>query len=344
MEDFVDVLGCENYVATLADKLDLRLRSIAPVEWNEKPTAIYLVGSGALGGALDCVATVFSPLLELPIVRVDSHTHVRFGASAAIVAASFAGDTPETAEHIDQALAAGASVILAAAHGPLCDRVLRSGGVVLELDPTAPGPRWAFLETVGAIVALLSGLLGAELRASLGRDVLAGIDRYRQRVAHDDAPLEAARQLARKIDRTMVLAIGSGSLGAVAAKRLAAQIEENAKTFAVSLSYPAIGYSTVAGFGQCGDVTRQVFTAIELLESSEVPADSRRRAVVAEMLDEHVASRITLVASGDSAMEEFFDLVGQADRLSLALAAAVGIDPGPVPAIVEVKRAAAGLV
>jgi len=186
-------------------------------------------------------------------------------------------------------------------------------------------------------------LLSAEIGASLNREILAGLHRYRQRVAHDDTALEAARLLARKIDRTMVLAIGSGSLGAVAATRLAAQIEENAKTFAVALSYPAIGYSTVAGFGQCGDVTRQVFTAVELLESSEVAADARRRAVVAEMLDEHVASRITLGASGSSSLEEFFDLVGQADRLSLALAGCVGIDPGPVPAIVEVKRAAAGL-
>jgi hypothetical protein len=141
----------------------------------------------------------------------------------------------------------------------------------------------------------------------------------------------------------MVLALGSGDFGAVAAHRLASQIEENAKTFAVALSYPEIGYSTVAGFGQCGDVTRQVFTAVELCEHSESAADARRRAVVADVLDEQVATRLTLIGDGETPLEQFFDLVARIDQLSLALAHHVGIDPGPVPAIVEVKKAAANL-
>ena len=336
----VDSLQCKHYQLHLGGLLKQTLHATNALTSVGAPSAIYLVGTGALGVGLDAVEALLSPLLKVPILRVNSHRPVRYSSTALVLGASFAGDTPETTEHLLRALDAGADVAVVAGFGPLCETVTSRGGQHLTLDAAAPGPRWAMLQCVVTTLIALSDLLPVGEATVVREHAQRGISRFHTR-NNDQTAWDEATTLARRIDRTMVLALGSGDLGGVAAHRLASQVEENAKTFAVALKYPELGYSTVAGFGQCGDLTRQVFTAIEVCEGSEVAADVRRRAVVADILDEHVASRLTLVGEGDSPLEQFFDLVAQVDQLSLCLAAHVGIDPGPVPAIVEVKQAAA---
>ena len=340
VDEAVDSLDCADYQAGLSAVLHETLATTQRLTFATLPSAMYLVGTGALGVGLDAVAAVLSPLVDLPIVRVNSHSPVQFPANALVIGASFAGDTPETSEHLSRALNIQASVVLVSAFGPLCETVTSRGGTVVQLDRRAPGPRWAMLQCLVATLASLAEILPMHESTQLLQSLQLGISRFQLR-SHNEMAFAEAATLARRIDRTMVLALGSGELGGVAAHRLASQIEENAKTFAVALSYPEFGYSTVAGFGQCGDLTRQVFSAVEVCERSEVPADARRRGVVADILDEQVATRITLMGEGATALEQFFDLVAQGDQLSLALAAHVGIDPGPVPTIVEVKQAAA---
>jgi len=340
VDEAVDSLGCKEYLQGLAKLLKQSLEHASMGEVTAQPSAIYLVGTGALGVGLDAVAAVLSPFLSVPIVRVQSHAVVRFAPQSLVIGASFAGDTPETTEHLLRAFQAQATVLLAAAHGPLAELVTSRGGKLLPLDDKAPGPRWAMLQSVVATLCALADLLASSESQQLLQSLHAGVVGFEKRML-DDASWEHAANLARRIDRTMVLALGSGELAGVAAHRLASQVEENAKTFAVSFQYPELGYSTVAGFGQCGDLTRQVFTAVELCDSTEVAADARRRVVVADILDEQVATRITLTGEGEAPLEQFFDLVAQGDQLSLCLAAHVGIDPGPVPTIVEVKQAAA---
>ena len=340
VDEAVDSLGCKNYLKGLETLLDEALHSAPTLELGSRPSAIYLVGTGALGVGLDAVAAVLSPLLPVPIVRVASHGVVRFSPNSLVVGASFAGDTPETTEHLLRAFDANATVLLVAASGPLVELVTSRGGSLSSLDRTAPGPRWAMLQSVVVTLSALAPLLSSTEALELVRNLQFALSGFANRMQREDAWQDAAL-IARRIDRTMVLAFGSGELASVAAHRLASQIEENAKTFATSFSYPELGYSTIAGFGQCGDLTRQVFTAVELCDRSEVAADARRRAVVADILDEQVATRITLIGEGETPIAQFFDLVAQGDQISLCLATHVGIDPGPVPTIVEVKQAAA---
>ena len=338
MEQPQDSLGCEKYVDELASLLERSFGTVAPIRVERPPTALYLVGTGALGGALDAVTAWLSPRVRLPIVRLRGHEFVHFPSTALVLGVSFAGDTPETGAHLRRAAASGATVVLLAARGPMVDEVIQRGGRVIPLDGAAPGPRWAYLQTVLSSLWACSSVLEPIEVASLDLQIHNGIDRLRARY---QAEAQDVDKIARQIDRTLILTLGSGPLGVVAAERLAAQVEENAKTLALGLGYPGIAYSTVAGFGQCGDLTRQVFTAIEVVVSAEAPEDAIRRKVFAEMLDELVAHRITLEATGSGELDQFMDLVGLSDRISLALARHVGIDPGPVPAIVEMKQAVA---
>jgi glucose/mannose-6-phosphate isomerase len=58
---------------------------------------------------------------------------------------------------------------------------------------------------------------------------------------------------------------------------------------------------------------------------------------------EVVADVVAVWAEGDGALAQFFDLVLFGDFVSLHLAGHEGVDPGPVPILIEIKeRLAAG--
>ena len=78
-----------------------------------------------------------------------------------------------------------------------------------------------------------------------------------------------ARELARKIGRTIPIIYGSGGLGGVAALRWKQSVNENAKAPAFWNEYPELDHNEVCGWGQHGDVTRQVFTLVELRHGLE---------------------------------------------------------------------------
>ncbi len=156
-------------------------------------------------------------------------------------------------------------------------------------------------------------------------------------------PGSPAEEVARRIGRTIPLVYGSTGVTAVAARRWKTQINENAKTPAFFAVQPELSHNEVAGWGQHGDVTRQVFSLITLRHDGEHPHVARRFELVVEATDEVMANVIPVWAEGDEDLARFFDLALFGDLVSLHMAGREGIDPGPVPALSDVESAFARL-
>ena len=107
--------------------------------------------------------------------------------------------------------------------------------------------------------------------------------------------------LARRIGRTMPIIYGGGGIGQVAALRWKAQFNENAKVPAFANVIPELCHNEVCGWGQNGDVTRQVMHLVNLRHEFEHPQIARRFDLVTEAVDEVVADVDTVVAEGDGA-------------------------------------------
>ena len=125
--------------------------------------------------------------------------------------------------------------------------------------------------------------------------------------------------------------------GAAAAQRWKTQINENAKARRSGASQPELCHNEVCGWGQHGDVTRQVITAVALRHDGEHPQVGRRFELVEELLREVVADVIEVRAEGDGDLAQLLDLILFGDYVSLWMAADAGIDPGPVPVLVDLK-------
>ncbi len=65
-------------------------------------------------------------------------------------------------------------------------------------------------------------------------------------------------------------------MGAAAATRWKTQVNENAKAPAFAAVYPELCHNEIAGWGQHGDVTRQVITLVNLRHDAEHPQVARR--------------------------------------------------------------------
>jgi glucose/mannose-6-phosphate isomerase len=150
-------------------------------------------------------------------------------------------------------------------------------------------------------------------------------------------PANAARELARRIDRTIPIVYGGGALGGVAAYRWKCDVNENAKAPAFWAQHPELGHNEICGWGQHGDVTRQVFSLVELRHGFEHERLRLRFSATREIVEECVHQVLAVEAGGEGRLAQLLDLMYVGDWTSTYLALQNDVDPGPIPAISDLK-------
>ncbi len=296
---------------------------------------VVVLGMGGSGIAGDVMVAVAGPFLPVPVSVVKSYDLPDFvGPGSLVFAISFSGDTEETVEAAGEAADAGASLVAVTNGGELAGLAEEWGAPVVPVPSDIPAPRAA----LGAMaIPPLVVLEDIGLFPGASQWVALAVDQLRHRRDQLTRPGSLAEELAQRIGRTIPLVHGAQSLGAAAALRWKSQINENAKTPAFSAVYPELCHNEIVGWGQHGDVTRQIVTLVNLRHDAEHPQVVRRFQMVSEILGEVVADVLEVHAQGEGDLAQLFDLVLTGDFVSLHLAAQEGVDPGPVPVLDELK-------
>jgi len=297
---------------------------------------VVVLGMGGSGIAGDVMVAVAGPFVPVPIVVVKTYEIPDFvGQGSLVFAISFSGDTEETVEAAGEAVNAGASLVAVTSGGELGRLADDWGAPVVPVPATIPQPRAA----LGAMaIPPLVVLEDIGLFPGASQWVALAVDQLKYRRDRLVLPGSEAEELARRIGRTIPLVHGAQALGAAAALRWKAQINENAKSPAFWAVYPELCHNEIAGWGQHGDVTRQVITLVNLRHDAEHPQVVRRFDFVADVLREVVADIVEVRAEGEGDLAQLLDLVLVGDFVSLHLAAREGVDPGPVPVLEDLKH------
>lgn len=340
MGERLDSLGMFEAAARLGEQV--RVAAQAATEVPDLPpaegiTSVVVVGMGGSGIGGDLTAAMCGPLMGVPVVAPKGYEIPHFvGPDTLVFAVSFSGNTEETVEAATQAAARGARLVVIAAGGELARLAGEWGAPWVPVDDSIPMPRAG----IGAVsipplvvlerMGLVEGITAEVASAA------AHLDRRADQLTSAGSP---AAVLARRIGRTMPIVYGGGLLGEVAAVRWKAQFNENAKVPSFANRVPELTHNEICGWGQHGDVTRQVFSLILLRHASEHPQTARRFGLVAEICDEIVADVHTVEAEGAGRLEQLLDLVMMGDFVSLELAVQSGVDPGPVPILDQIKAA-----
>lgn len=320
------------HAATVADGVE----GLPPADQVDNVLVLGMGGSGIAG---DVLAAVGGPFVPVPIVVAKGYAPPSFvGPGTLCFAVSFSGDTEETLEAAQAAAAAGARMVVVSAGGELGALAPSWQAPLVPLPTDIPKPRAGLgalavplillLEKVGLFPGATGWVDAAVAQLEVRRDALTTGD--------------AAQRIARTIDRTIPLIFGAGPLGAVAAARWKAQVNENAKAPAFTATFPELCHNEIVGWGQNGDMTRQVFTLVELRHDEEHPQELRRFELVRDLMAEVVHEVVEVRAQGEGPLAQLLDLTLTGDFVSLHLAAQEGIDPGPIPVLDDLKRALAG--
>jgi glucose/mannose-6-phosphate isomerase len=329
----LDTLGMWDAAARLPEQVAAAARQapdISALPRSGSVANVVVLGMGGSGIAGNVFEAVAGPDLQVPVSVVKSYIVPGFvGPASLVFAVSFSGDTEETVE-----VSQGAAVVAVTSGGQLAK--LADGWRVpaVPVPSSIPQPRAG----VGAMaVPLLVVAEDLGLLPGARRSIEQAVAQLRRRRDQLTGPTSPAEALARRIGRTIPLVYGEAGIGAVAAWRWKADVNENAKAPAFTATNPELCHNEVAGWGQHGDITRQLLTLVNLRHEGEHPRVARRFELVDDIVREVVAGIEEVRAEGQGRLAQLLDLVIFGDFVSLHLAAQEGLDPGPVPALAEIK-------
>jgi glucose/mannose-6-phosphate isomerase len=338
-----DTLAFLDAVEGLPEQLELAHRAAGAIDAavfgdGTDVDQIAVLGMGGSGIAGDVLAAAANDTLECPVAVLKQYRVPKWvGERTLVFAVSYSGTTEETVSMAEAAAARGARLVAVSRGGDLADIAAACGGVHVEC-PDGYLPR-------AAIGALVAPIYVALFRMGLlpnahGELVAAGAQLARRRdqcARHVEGARNEAREVARKIGRTIPLIYGGGALGGVAAYRWKCDVNENAKAPAFWNQYPEIDHNEICGFGQHGDVTRQLLTLVELRHGFEHSQLARRFDGTREIVEEALLQVLSVTAAGEGRLAQLLDLMYVGDFVSTYLALDNDVDPGPIEAIARLK-------
>jgi glucose/mannose-6-phosphate isomerase len=341
----LDSLGMFALTAGLPEQAEMAAALAAEAAAEIEPAVVdnvVILGMGGSAMAGEVVAAAASSILPVPVVVCRSYECPAFLSTDSLVfAISASGETEETVQAASDAAETGALMVVVTGGGRLAEMAEAWEAPLIGVPSEIPQPRAALAAMAIPPLVVLEHF---GLYRGGGSWIEAAVDQLKRRRDElerggDSSP---AAGVARRIGRTMALVHGGGAIGAAAAQRWKTQINENAKAPAWWSAQPELCHNEVCGWGQHGDVTRQVITAVALRHDLEHPQVGRRFEIVSELLREVVADVIEVQAGGEGDLAQLFDLILFGDYTSLWMAAQAGVDPGPVDVLTEIKRELTG--
>jgi glucose/mannose-6-phosphate isomerase len=338
----VDSKGMWDVTASFPEQVERALadnQSFIGLPDKESIENVVVLGMGGSGIAGDIMTAVAGPFMSVPVVVTKGYEPPSFvGPTTLCFALSFSGDTEETVEAAQTAALAGARMVVIAKGGELARLGQAWDATLIGLPDGIPYPRAGLgamsiptllvLEQVGLFPGATEWINLAVEQLKVRRDELLGDD-------------NGARDLARRIGRTMPIVYGGGGLGAAAALRWKNEVNENPKSPAFIHTVPELMHNEIAGWGQNGDVTRQVFSLVLLRHDHEHPQVMRRFDLIRKWTDEVVSTIEEVQAGGEGRLAQVLDLMFYGSMVSLHMAANEGVDPGPITVLEEIKAALA---
>lgn len=292
---------------------------------------VCIVGMGGSGIVGRVLTALVEDRLEVPLLVHQGYGLPRFvGPSTQVIALSHSGNTEETLDAVAQAEARGAPVAAVTTGGRLGALAQRRGWPVAIVPATAP-PRhslgWLLVPLLG--VFGLDGQLDDAITAQ--RRAVAACGRH---IPRRDNPAKLLAEQLAQVD--LGVAWGTQGLAAVAARRLAAQLNENAKLPAYAAELPEVDHNAIVGHSLDQRTPR---SALVLLRdpAAEHERVAKRVAPSLDAVDRHFAWTAEIVSTAAAPLARLAELLVHVDLISVYTALARGEDPTPIEAIDRLK-------
>ena len=252
---------------------------------------------------------------------------------AAVLCASYSGNTEETLAAYDAAGALGTHRVVATTGGRLAELAREDGVPVIPL-PGGFQPRAAVAYSL--VVALeVAAACGAGPSLHSEIDVAAAHAEQLVEEWGPDSPEDSlAKSIARAIEGTVPVIAGAGLTKPIA-YRWKCQLNENAKVPAYSGQIPELNHNEIVGWESASEHAR--FSAIFLDDCDLHPRLKQRIELTQAIVEPQAAASFRVQSRGEGRVERLVSLVLLGDLVSIYLAVLRGVDPEPVASIERLK-------
>ena len=353
--------GVLRQVASAAAQVRTSARATAetdlgPVISAGRPRSIVVTGMGGSGVAGDVLSAVCGPGSASPVVAQHGYQLPGWvGAADLVVAVSCSGTTEETLSAAEEAVRRGCPLLAVGGAGsPLAQIAEQARAPFIPVEPVGM-PRFTLWGLAVPLMIIADRLGVADIPAAGLEAAAADLERVSHLCRPDsESFVNPAKTLALELAGTLPMIWGSSPLTGVAAIRFACQLNENAKYPAVTGVLPEANHNQVVVFdgpfapwpagGQVvldeeKDPRPPVpLRLIILRDRQEHPQVARRREVSAELAGQRGIELSELAADGDTPLQRLASLIQLIDYATVYLGIAIGVDPGPIAVIGELKE------
>ncbi|GAB4505548.1 MAG: bifunctional phosphoglucose/phosphomannose isomerase [Anaerolineales bacterium] len=301
---------------------------------------VVIAGMGGSAIGADLVSAAVMEACPAPLIVHRDYSLPAFasGPGTLVICSSHSGNTEETLDSFDTALERGCHTLALCTGGRLAEKA-RAAGVPLWQFAHKGQPRTAVGFSFGLLLSVLCRLgLSPDASAEVREAVEAM--KFQQETLHAATPVvqNPAKRLAGQLIGRWVTVFGAGLLAPVA-RRWKGQINEVAKAGANFEFIPEADHNTLAGL-QHPEATLTAHTmTLFLLAPCDHPRhrlrlDMTRQAYMLEGLNVD-----GYTAQGHSPLENMWTALHFGDYVAYYLAMAYRVDPTPVKALENFKRA-----
>ncbi len=306
-------------------------------QWNGL-RQIVVAGMGGSAIGADLLAAYAAPLGSLPILTHRDYDLPAWaaGEETLVICSSHSGNTEETLTAFAAARARGCRILAVCTGGDLAAQAGAAGVPVWQFEYPSQ-PRAAVGYSFGLLLAAAARLGALPDPAA---DLAAALEAMRSQREQINASVpdirNSAKRMAGQFYGRWITVFGSGFLAPVA-RRWKAQINEHAKAQAAFEELPEACHNTLQGVEEPRkqyDHSMYIWLRSPLNHPRNLLRDEYTRV---GMMVQGINTDFVM-ASGDGRLAHMWSLIQYGDYTAAYLAIAYGLDPTPVPMLVELKE------
>jgi len=340
----LDTLNMLGEIDNLPDQLgyayQLGLKHSLPDWTGFRQVVIAGMGGSAIGA--DLLASYSASLAPIPVSVHRDYGLPLFarGAETLVICSSHSGNTEETLEAFEAARKAGCRIITVCTGGELEKRAKANDIPVWTFDH-AGQPRAAVGFSFGLLLAMFQRLGFIPDQKDAIDDALASMKKSQEHIkASVPAATNPAKRYAGQLVGRWVTIMGSGLLSTVA-RRWKGQLNEVAKAGANFEFIPEANHNTLAGTINPHEMLNSRTMTIFLRAPSDHPRNHLRLELTRQAFMLEGLNTDAVEARGDTPLAHMWTTILFGDYMAYYLAMAYEVDPTPIQALIEFKKAMA---
>ena len=319
---------------------DLGQTQPLPTSQTSEVLRIVIAGMGDSALGADLLAALVSPTCSVPVTVHRDYGLPAFahGKETLVIASSHSGETEETLDALNAALKNDCTVFVISTGGELVKRA-KEKNIPAWIFNHKGQPRAALGFSFGLILALFTRL---NLIPDPSKDVdeaVSAMKKSQEKIrAEIPAALNPAKRYAGQLMGRWVTFFAAGILAPVA-RRFKYQINEISKAGANFEVLPEVDHNTLAGTIHPEEVLMPHTMNLFLRAPSDHRKNRKRLDLTKQAFMLEGLNTDFLDARGESALAQMWMMILFGDYMAYYLAMAYGVNPTPVDAIENFKKA-----